>query len=159
MFLESSILTSNLSKSCIRQYWRNHITELVKSYTVLANSYTSIGDPIPVLTKSYNGIDKFVYWYWHNRITDKKYSAEVFWGARIRLTLWLLQGWGTEIAAHPILTINFAPPHLSAQQKKCLLPHLPRKFYSLLTRILTKIRKNHKDHDLWWFFNEINHDF
>ena len=46
MFLESLILTSNLPKSLkkyLRRYWRNRILEL---------------------TKSYNDIDKLVYWYW-----------------------------------------------------------------------------------------------
>ena len=59
MFLESLISTSNPPKSLkmyLRQYWRNHIPVLTKSYTGIDEIIY-----ILVVTKSYIGIDEIVY--------------------------------------------------------------------------------------------------
>ena len=60
MFLESSISTSNLSKSIrmhLRQYWRNRLPVLKKS----KNQYWR--NRLLLLAKSYNRIDEIIYWY------------------------------------------------------------------------------------------------
>ena len=60
MFLESSISTSNLSKSIkmhLRQYWRNRLPVLKKS----KNQYWQ--NRLLVLAKSFNRIDEIIYRY------------------------------------------------------------------------------------------------
>ena len=63
MFLESSISTSNLTKSLkmyLRRYWRNHLLVLAKLSTGIGEIvYRYWRNRLPVLAKSFTGIDEF----------------------------------------------------------------------------------------------------